>query len=89
MDSALPIAPRRIHLTRLMSIWRSAGWPCRDAVLHLIDDRFAKPEVRRLLPTWWRINPERAALKRRFDQLQRAESTRQDLGLRRLVSVRS
>ena len=32
MDSALPIAPRRIHLTRLMSIWRSAGWPCRDAV---------------------------------------------------------
>ena len=32
MNSALPIAPRRIHLTRLMSIWRSAGWPCRDAV---------------------------------------------------------
>ena len=32
MQSALPIAPRRIHLTRLMSIWRSAGWPCRDAV---------------------------------------------------------
>ena len=32
MDSALPIAHRRIHLTRLMSIWRSAGWPCRDAV---------------------------------------------------------
>ena len=32
MDSALPIAPRRIHLTRLMSLWRSAGWPCRDAV---------------------------------------------------------
>ena len=32
MDSALPIAPHRIHLTRLMSIWRSAGWPCRDAV---------------------------------------------------------
>jgi hypothetical protein len=26
------IAPHRIHLTRLMSIWRSAGWPCRDAV---------------------------------------------------------
>ena len=25
-------APRRIHLTRLMSIWRSAGWPCRDAI---------------------------------------------------------
>lgn len=32
MDCALPIAPRRIHLTRLMSIWRSAGWPCRDGV---------------------------------------------------------
>jgi len=32
MDSELRIAPRRIHLTRLMSIWRSAGWPCRDAV---------------------------------------------------------
>ena len=29
---ALPITPRRFHLTRLMSIWRSAGWPCRDAV---------------------------------------------------------
>ena len=27
-----PIAPRRVHLTRLMSIWRSAGWPCRDGV---------------------------------------------------------
>lgn len=32
MDSALHIAPRRIHFTRLMSIWRSAGWPCRDAI---------------------------------------------------------
>ncbi len=32
MDSSLPISPRRVHLTRLMSIWRSAGWPCRDAV---------------------------------------------------------
>jgi hypothetical protein len=32
INSALPITPRRIHLTRLMSIWRSAGWPCRDAV---------------------------------------------------------
>ncbi|MEO6031723.1 MAG: hypothetical protein ABIP61_07450 [Burkholderiaceae bacterium] len=28
----MPIAPRRFHLTRLMSIWRSAGWPCRDAI---------------------------------------------------------
>ena len=32
MNCSLPIAPRRMHLTRLMSIWRSAGWPCRDAV---------------------------------------------------------
>jgi hypothetical protein len=32
MDSALPTALRRIHLTRGMSIWRSAGWRCRDAV---------------------------------------------------------
>lgn len=32
MDCPLPIAPRRIHLTRLMSIWQSAGWPCHDAV---------------------------------------------------------
>jgi hypothetical protein len=32
-QEAPPIpAPRRIHLTRLMSIWRSAGWPCRDAI---------------------------------------------------------
>ena len=29
---ALPITPRRFHLTRLMSIWQSAGWPCRDAI---------------------------------------------------------
>jgi hypothetical protein len=32
MDHPLPTAPRRVHLTRLMSIWRSAGWPCRDAI---------------------------------------------------------
>ena len=32
MDPALHIAPLRAHLTRLMSIWRSAGWPCRDAI---------------------------------------------------------
>ena len=25
-------APRRAHLTRLMSIWRSAGWPSQDAI---------------------------------------------------------
>jgi len=32
MEPARQITPRRIHLTRLMSIWRSAGWPCRDAI---------------------------------------------------------
>jgi hypothetical protein len=32
MESAVQITPRRVHLTRLMSIWRSAGWPCRDAI---------------------------------------------------------
>jgi|APFre7841882630_1041343.scaffolds.fasta_scaffold02626_3 hypothetical protein len=32
MDRALQLSPRRVHLTRLMAIWRSAGWPCRDAV---------------------------------------------------------
>lgn len=32
MEPALPIAPRRLHLTRLMTIWRSAGWLCHDAV---------------------------------------------------------
>jgi Rad3-related DNA helicase len=29
--------------------------PSDRGVLHLIDDRFASPEVLRLLPTWWRI----------------------------------
>jgi len=24
-------------------------------VVHLIDDRFARPEVRALLPAWWRV----------------------------------
>ena len=32
MDDRSPLAPRRIHLQRLMAIWRSAGWPCRDAI---------------------------------------------------------
>ena len=32
MESAIQITPRRAHLTRLMAIWRSAGWPCRDAI---------------------------------------------------------
>lgn len=32
MELALQLTPRRAHLTRLMAIWRSAGWPCRDAI---------------------------------------------------------
>lgn len=32
MEPAIQITPRRVHLTRLMAIWRSAGWPCRDAI---------------------------------------------------------
>ena len=32
MEPAPPVSPSRVHLTRLMSIWRSAGWPCRDAI---------------------------------------------------------
>ena len=48
MDTALPIAPRRIHLTRLMSIWRSAGWPCRDAIeLDLVAAGWATLRARR------------------------------------------
>ncbi len=27
-----PMKPRRTHLTRLMAIWRSAGWPWRDGI---------------------------------------------------------
>jgi Rad3-related DNA helicase len=30
--------------------------PSDRGVLYLIDDRFARTEVRRLLPSWWRIN---------------------------------
>ena len=30
--------------------------PSDRGVLHLIDDRFAKPEVLRLLPTWWSVD---------------------------------
>jgi hypothetical protein len=34
MESASPptVVASRIHLTRLMALWRSAGWPSRDAV---------------------------------------------------------
>jgi len=29
-------------------------------VVHLLDDRFAQPEVLALLPRWWQVNPEGA-----------------------------
>lgn len=29
--------------------------PSDQGVVHLIDDRFARPEVQRLLPRWWRV----------------------------------
>ncbi|MES3020061.1 MAG: ATP-dependent DNA helicase [Pseudomonadota bacterium] len=31
-------------------------------VVYLIDDRFARPEVRQLLPRWWRLDAEPAAV---------------------------
>jgi DNA excision repair protein ERCC-2 len=30
--------------------------PLDSGVVYLIDDRFARPEVRRLLPPWWRVD---------------------------------
>jgi DNA excision repair protein ERCC-2 len=32
--------------------------PTDEGVVFLIDDRFRRPEVRRLLPAWWRVEPE-------------------------------
>jgi DNA excision repair protein ERCC-2 len=29
--------------------------PLDRGVLYLIDDRYARPEVRRLLPSWWDV----------------------------------
>ena len=44
MESAIQITPRRVYLTRLMAIWRSAGWPCRDAIeLDLVEAGWATP----------------------------------------------
>jgi DNA excision repair protein ERCC-2 len=44
----------------VQKVIQAAGRVIRAAadrgVLYLIDDRFARWEVRRLLPTWWRIN---------------------------------
>lgn len=32
MSTVQPLVSSRTHLTRLMKIWRSAGWPCRDPI---------------------------------------------------------
>ncbi len=32
MIAERPFSPTRIHVSRLLSIWRSAGWPVRDAI---------------------------------------------------------
>src|SRR5687768_2010996 len=32
MTTNRPFLPTRVHLSRLMQIWRSAGWPAQDAV---------------------------------------------------------
>ena len=40
MNASIELTPGRGHIARLMSIWRSAGWPNRDAIeldLHLLD----------------------------------------------------
>ena len=44
----------------LQKVVQAAGRVIRGpqdrGVLYLIDDRFARPEVRRLLPPWWRVD---------------------------------
>ena len=30
--------------------------PADRGIVYLIDDRFARPAVRRLLPAWWRVD---------------------------------
>ena len=43
----------------LQKVVQAAGRVIRtpedEGVIHLIDDRFARGEVRRLLPTWWHV----------------------------------
>ncbi|UFQ97413.1 ATP-dependent DNA helicase [Pseudomonas wenzhouensis] len=51
----------------LQKVVQAAGRVIRtpedQGVLYLIDDRFARPEVRRLLPSWWRVELLRLPLK--------------------------
>lgn len=46
----------------LQKVVQAAGRVIRtpedEGVVHLIDDRFAQPRVRRLLPSWWRIGED-------------------------------
>jgi Rad3-related DNA helicase len=49
----------------LQKVVQAAGRVIRttsdEGVVHLIDDRYRRPEVRRLLPAWWRVErPSRA-----------------------------
>lgn len=37
--------------------------PEDQGVLYLIDDRFARPDVRRLLPSWWQVKLLRLPLR--------------------------
>lgn len=49
MSSAERIPPRPAHLARLMAVWRSAGWPCRDGI-----------ELDLLAAGWARLVPDAA-----------------------------
>jgi DNA excision repair protein ERCC-2 len=44
----------------LQKVVQAAGRVIRGpddrGVLYLIDDRFARPDVQRLLPAWWRVD---------------------------------
>lgn len=42
----IPITPKRTHLSRLMKLWRSAGWPSRDAVeIDLLAAGWVRPVI--------------------------------------------
>ncbi|MNT93876.1 hypothetical protein D3C72_2354480 [compost metagenome] len=49
----------------LQKVVQAAGRVIRTTedrgVVHLIDDRFARPEVQRLLPNWWSMEKPRAS----------------------------
>jgi Rad3-related DNA helicase len=51
----------------LQKVVQAAGRVVRSAtdrgVVYLIDDRYQRAEVRRLLPTWWRFEPSKDSIK--------------------------